>query len=115
MHEMGIANQIVEIASSYLPDNFDDRRVERVNLKIGKLTGIVPDSLRFCFDIITKDTPFSGAELKVEDVSVKARCNDCDNEWTVDQASFICPKCNGGNADITAGRELDIVSIEVAE
>ena len=115
MHEMGIANQIVEIASSYLPDNFDDNRVERVNLKIGKLTGIVPDSLRFCFDIITKDTPFSGAELKIEDVSVRVRCNDCGNEWTVDQASFICTKCDGGDTDIITGRELDIVSIEVAE
>ena len=115
MHEMGIANQIVEIASAYLPDNFDDSRVERVNLKVGKLTGIVPDSLRFCFSIITKETPFSEAALEIEEVLVKSRCNDCGNEWTVDQASFICPKCNSGNADIIAGRELDIVSIEVAE
>lgn len=112
---MGIANQIVEIASSYLPDNFDDNRVERVNLKVGKLTGVVPDSLRFCFHIITKDTPFSEAELKIEAVSVSARCVDCGNEWEVDQASFICPKCKGGNSDILSGRELDIVSIEVAE
>ena len=51
MHEMGIALQIVEIATASLPPDLGAARVTRVNLKIGKLAAVVPESLRFCFDV----------------------------------------------------------------
>lgn len=57
MHEMGIALQIVEIATASIPSNSGNVQVARVNLKIGKLAAVVPDSLRFCFDVAVKDTP----------------------------------------------------------
>ena len=115
MHEMGIALQIAEIATASIPADVGDVKVERINLKIGKLAAVVPDSLRFCFDVAIKDTPLDGAKLVIEELPVVARCNDCDNEWTIDQPAFTCENCNSGSLEILSGRELDIESIEIAE
>ena len=115
MHEMGIAMQIIEIATSAIPENMDNVRVERVNLKVGKLAAVVPQSLRFCFEIIARDTPLSGAKLNIEEMPVVARCRECNIEWNITGSVFTCEKCKGGLIDIISGRELDIDSIEIAD
>ncbi len=115
MHEMGIALQIIEIATASLPADLGEVRVAAVNLKIGKLAAVVPASLRFCFDVAVKDTPLAGAKLAIEEVPVVARCKDCNARWTIDEPVFICKTCESGSLEILSGRELDIESIEVVE
>ncbi len=115
MHEMGIAMEIVEIAKASIPKEMQDARVQRVNLRVGKLSAIVSDSLRFCFDLVVKDTPLEGAELFIEEMPVTARCKDCQFEWTVTRAVFTCTRCNSGAIEILSGRELDITSIEIED
>jgi hydrogenase nickel incorporation protein HypA/HybF len=115
MHEMGVAMEIVEIAISSIPANIKNACVESVNLKVGKLSAIVPESLRFCFDIVSKDTPLAGAKLNIEDVPVVVRCRECDLKWTINSPVFKCKKCKSGLIDIVSGRELDIISIEVVD
>lgn len=115
MHEMGIALQIVEIATASLPADLGEARVAAVNLKVGKLAAVVPESLRFCFDVAVKDTPLTGAKLVIEEVPVVASCKDCRAQWTIDEPVFICKTCESGSLEILSGRELDIESIEVVE
>lgn len=115
MHEMGIALQIVEIATASLPPDLGAARITRVNLKIGKLAAVVPESLRFCFEVAVKDTALAGAHLTIEEIPVVARCNDCRAQWTIEEPVFTCKKCESGSLEILSGRELDIESIEVAE
>ena len=115
MHEMGIALQIVEIATASLPSDLGEARVAAVNLKVGKLAAVVPESLRFCFDVAVKDTPLAGAKLAIEEISIVAKCNDCNAEWTIDEPVFTCKTCESGSLEILSGRELDIESIEVVE
>ncbi len=115
MHEMGVAMQIIEIAQASIPADMADARVARVNLKVGKLSAIVPDSLRFCFEVVARETSLEGAELHIEEVAVQARCNACQNEWTIDQPAFACPACESGEITLLSGRELDIESLELAE
>ena len=115
MHEMGIVMQIVEIATAAIPPDIKDPKVARLNLRIGKLTAVVPQSLRFCFEIASKDTPLEGAELAIEEVPIVARCQACAHEWTIESADFMCPKCQSGKVDIISGRELDIASLELAQ
>ena len=113
MHEMGIAMQIVEIATASIPDDIADVRVERINLKVGKLAAVVPESLRFCFEIVAKDTLLAGADLVIEEILISAKCNDCHAEWTIHEPVFTCNQCNSGAITILSGRELDIHSIEI--
>jgi len=79
------------------------------------LAAVVPESLRFCFDVVVKDTLLAGAQLVIEEVPVVARCKDCNAQWTIDAPVFICKTCQSGSLEILSGRELDIESIEVVE
>ena len=115
MHEMGIAMQIAEIAAASIPQELQSARVARVNLKVGKLSAVVTDSLRFCFEVVTRDTPLDGAELFVEEIPVSARCRDCRHEWTIEAPVFSCERCSSGAVELLSGRELDIESIEIAD
>ena len=115
MHEMGIAMQIVEIAAASIPADMAGAKVERVNLKIGKLSAVVPDSLRFCFEIASQDTPLCEAKLNIEEVPVVIHCQDCNSQWTISEPVFICRSCKSSSIEVVSGRELDIDSIEVAD
>ncbi|MFP4476581.1 MAG: hydrogenase maturation nickel metallochaperone HypA [Desulfatibacillaceae bacterium] len=115
MHEMGIALQIVEIAKSAIPSQLEGTPIEAVNLKVGKLTAIVPESLRFCWDVVIKDTPLAGSRLEIEEIPIVARCKSCGHEFTIEGPAFTCVQCEGGDLDIISGRELTVTSLEVAE
>jgi hydrogenase nickel incorporation protein HypA/HybF len=115
MHEMGIAMQIVEIAVASIPPDLKNAQVKTVNLQVGKLAAVVPESLQFCFQIAIQDTLLHDADLNIEEIPLKVRCMDCKAEWTAHEPVFICRKCNSGSIEMLSGRELDIVSIEVVE
>lgn len=115
MHEMGIAMEIIDIASASIPADMQGARVERVNIQVGRLSAIVPASLRFCFDIAAKETPLAGAELVIEEIPVEARCKECSHHWFIHEPVFICEKCESSSLDLLSGRELDIKSIEIVE
>jgi hydrogenase nickel incorporation protein HypA/HybF len=115
MHEMGIALEIIKIATDSIPANLKNPRVERINLKVGKLAAVVPDSLQFCFEVAARDTALEGALLNIEEIPVTVRCTTCGYCWTAIKPVFICEKCDSSLVDLLSGRELDIVSIEVEE
>lgn len=116
MHEMGIAMQVAEIATSSIPEDLKGvKKVERVNLRVGKLSSVIPESLRFCFEVVVKDTPLDGAELVMEEVPVVTTCKECHEQWTLDTPSFACKKCGSGSIEVISGRELDITSIELED
>ena len=112
---MGIAMQIIEIAVASIPADLKNPRVEKVNIKVGKLAAVVPESLHFCFQIASQDTPLFNAELNIEEIPLKVRCTDCHVEWTAHEPIFVCRKCNGTSVEMLSGRELDITSIEVVD
>lgn len=115
MHEMGIAMQIIEIAIASIPADLKNAQVKRVNIEVGKLSAVVPESLHFCFQIASQDTPLSDSELNIEEIPLKVRCTDCNVEWIAYEPVFLCGKCNGKSVEMLTGRELDITSIEVMD
>ncbi len=112
---MGIAMQVVEIAAAAIPEDLTGHRVERVNLKVGKLSAVVPDSLRFCYDVVIRDTALAGSVLNIEEIPVTAQCDGCGHGWTAEHPNFHCPRCGGPNVRIVSGRELEIISIDIEE
>jgi hydrogenase nickel incorporation protein HypA/HybF len=115
MHELGIALQIVKIAQGAIPDGLEGVRVERVHLNIGKLSAVVPDSLRFCFGVATRKTRLEGAELVINEIPAMARCRECGHEWITDGFVFNCPSCQCTGINMISGRELAVESIEVKD
>ena len=115
MHEMGIATEIVRIVTDSIPPDLKAPKVARINLTVGKLAAVVPQSLLFCFEIAAKETPAEGALLEIEEIAVSAQCNGCGHQWEMDEPAFQCPQCEGTSVEMLSGRELDIESIELEE
>ncbi len=115
MHEMGIAMQLVEIAIDAIPDDMKGAPVERVYVKIGKFTAVIPSSLKFCFDIVSQGTPLADAELDIEEIPVTAKCKECHHKWEISVPVFRCESCDSGAIEVISGRELNIESIEIKE
>ena len=89
-------------------------RVEEVRLRIGGMSGVVPDSLSFCWSLMTEGEEAGvarGASLSYDLVPVSARCRDCQKEFEVENYAFACPGCGGGNVVVLQGRDLTLASI----
>ena len=112
MHEMSIAQNIIDIVSDAIGDE-EPERVDKVGVRIGKLVAVVPDSLQFCFEAITSGTPLEGAELVIEEVPIRVHCDPCAADAEVESFVFRCPRCGGGELRVLSGNELTVGYIEV--
>ncbi len=116
MHELAICSGIIEVARGALERLPPPRpRVSSVTVRIGRLTSLVPDSLRYYFDVLTPDTPLGGAALLVEEVPIRARCGECAARFEIDTLSFTCPSCASGFVELLSGRELQVVSVDTVD
>ena len=88
-------------------------RVTKISLKVGDWSTFVPDSVEFCFSLISNGTPAEGARLDIERVPVTYRCSGCGFEFTPCIETVGCPKCKGTSTTLVTGREFYIDSIEV--
>ena len=111
MHELAIADAVVRIACAHA----GERRVTKVELKVGRLKQVVPDSLEFAFGLVTEGTVLEGAELEIEDVPARVRCRDCGAEGEVDGFPFGCSSCGSSLVDVVAGEELQVESLELED
>lgn len=114
MHELSIAQNIVEIVEQHLPE-IGVREVKSVKLKVGDLSGVVPDSLRFCFDAITAGTRLQSAVIEIEHVPFVVRCNKCGEDSTNESGVVFCDSCGGRDVSIISGNELRITEIEILD
>ena len=112
MHEMGIAQNILDIALN-AANQEGAKKISRINLLAGELRGIVQMQLSFCFSIVAKDSIASGAYLNVEEVPVSGHCDDCNADFTVQEYNYLCPKCGSAKIQVTGGTELRIKDIEI--
>jgi hydrogenase nickel incorporation protein HypA/HybF len=111
MHELSIADAIVTIASRHAKG----RPVSRVDVKVGYLRQVVPDSLQFAFELITQGTELDGAELVLEEVPARVRCRTCGTGTELTEFPAHCGACGGFDVEVTAGEELLVDSIEVED
>ena len=113
MHELSIANSIVEIVGEEARRQ-GDGRVTGVTLRIGRLSCVHEDALRYSFDLVTEGTPLAGASLAVIEVPVRIWCAICKVEVELPGIQrFACPACGHLSGDVRAGRELDLESIQI--
>lgn len=113
MHELSIAASIVE-AVTETAAAYPGARVKSVRLRVGALASVVEDSLQFCWQIATENTPLAGSALVINQLPVIVHCDACGIDSPLEGVqSFRCPRCGEIAADLRQGRELEIESIEI--
>lgn len=88
-------------------------RVHSIRLRIGALSGVVPEALRFAFDALAAGTPAAGAALVIEDVPARFWCGACRSEFGAEDFVSLCPHCGQASAELRSGRELELNSLEI--
>ena len=108
MHELAITESLV----SAVCERVGEAKVNRVRLVIGKLSGVVPDAVQFCFDVCTQGTPLEGAVLEIDEIEARAHCKECHLESVLSDSIPLCP-CGSPNVALLSGQELRIKEVEV--
>ena len=113
MHEVSIAQGLLDIAiNSCTKQGYG--RIDSIKVKVGKASGIVPDSLLFAFEALKSGTMADKAVLTIEEIPVSGFCKKCSKKFTVEEAYVIsCPVCGSTSFDVKTGRELNIDEMEV--
>jgi hydrogenase nickel incorporation protein HypA/HybF len=109
VHELAITEGLVEAVTERLPG----ARVTCVRLEIGALSGVVADSVRFCFELVTEGTNLEGATLEIVQPPAACRCRACSHDFEPDGPVVVCP-CGSAEVTVLAGQDLRITSVQVA-
>jgi hydrogenase nickel incorporation protein HypA/HybF len=127
MHEMSIALNIMKIAQEELEKEnariVDEQAlqpgrqglvIEKIHLSVGKLSGVVVESLRFALEASRKDGPLLNADIIIENVPGKMLCLSCNHEFEAEDYYVTCPKCNAYKHKAISGKELIIKSLTIS-
>jgi len=114
MHELSIAQGILDIIRQYVRPE-QAAAIRRVQVNLGRLSGVVPESLDFCFSAIVADTPLQAARLDIVRTATVACCNDCGGRFAIEDLVFLCGQCGSTSLRVVSGTDLKVVEIELDE
>jgi hydrogenase nickel incorporation protein HypA/HybF len=111
VHELSLSSAIVNTVAKHARG----RRVTVVELRVGKLRHVIPDTLEFYFEFVARGTVCEGARLEQQVIDARLRCRECGREWDIEIPAFRCPRCTSSDVEIASGNEFEVEAIEVEE
>ncbi|MBU6229149.1 MAG: hydrogenase maturation nickel metallochaperone HypA [Cyanobacteria bacterium REEB459] len=109
MHELSLTQTIIttvlEVAAG--------QPVQRIVLEIGQLSGVLPESIDFCFAACAAQTPLAGAQLDLVVIPGRGCCRDCGHQMDLDIPYGMCDRCGSLAIAVIAGQSLLIKSLEM--
>ncbi len=112
MHELSIMEGALAMALDQA-QQAGARRLHVIRLRIGALSGVVPEALQFAFEALSSGTIAEGGQLAIEPVPARFWCEACRREFQSDDLLSPCPTCGAPSRDLRAGRELELASLEI--
>lgn len=110
MHELSLCQAIAGIVDRAR----QDRAVHTVHLRLGELRQVVPETLEYCWTLVTDGGSLAGSELAIEHVPVRLDCRDCGRQTTVEHALLLtCASCGSGRITVVTGEEFLVTSIDL--
>lgn len=114
MHELGIASSIFEAVQTEARRR-PGARFSRVGVRVGEFSSVDPEALRFSFEVLVKDTPFSPLALEIELSPLRHRCPKCGRVFVVADFATTCPHCAEPRTECVGGMELELSYLELEE
>jgi hydrogenase nickel incorporation protein HypA/HybF len=115
MHELSIVDALIDQVGRELDQAGHQGRVLRVELSIGRLSGVHSESLRFAFGLLAPGTRVENAEVVIREPKAVCQCHACNARVEIDALVVQCPQCASGNITIEGGQDLVLQSIEVED
>lgn len=113
MHEVSLMQNTLRIATERAAAE-GAQRIHRLTMRVGPLSGAVPEALEFAFEVLARGTMAEGAALEVERVPIVCYCQPCGAEFQPGDFVCECPTCHQLSAEVRHGRELELASLEVS-
>lgn len=113
MHEVSVMEDVLEIAFAHMRQQ-KAVRIDRLRLRVGKISGVVTEALEFAFEALKEGTPAATATLEIECVPVRLQCSACAIEYEAADYLAACPTCGSWQGELRQGQELDLVSLELS-
>ena len=112
MHELSICGSIADIVTRHAAG----RPVKVINVRMGQLRQVVPETLVYCWELVSAETPLAGSRVSVETVPARISCRSCGHVTEVGAVPvFVCGGCGGFDAEVVSGEEFLITSLELDE
>ncbi|MGI9616992.1 MAG: hydrogenase maturation nickel metallochaperone HypA [Acidimicrobiales bacterium] len=111
MHELSLCRAIADTALEHA----NGRPIERIRLRIGHFRQVVPDTLHFCWQMRTENTPLAGCVLDVDHIAAIIHCESCGATTELEHPVLRCGSCDSANVTMTSGEEFLIESIDVTQ
>lgn len=112
MHEVSIMQSTLQLAEEYAR-KAGGREITRIRIRVGLLSGVVPESLEFAFEMLKKGSMAENGQLEIARTPALFECANCKKEWKLDTARFLCPECEGALILRGGGNELELDQLEV--
>ena len=112
MHEFSIVNALLDLCEKNAKEN-SASQVLKVEIKIGKLSGIEPHLLKTSFDTFKEGTLCENAELLMHLQDLVLYCSTCKSKSVLEKNEFYCPKCNSVEVSVLDGEEMYLMRLEM--
>jgi hydrogenase nickel incorporation protein HypA/HybF len=113
VHELSLMEETLSIAIAHAQRE-GAQRIHLLTMRVGALSGVVPEALEFAFGILARGTMADGAQLRIETVPIAAYCTTCGQEFETADLLGACPRCGETATQLRHGRELELGSLEVS-
>ncbi len=114
MHEFGIAQSLLDIVEQEASP-YRGAKITKVTVRIGRLSGAMPDALRFAFEVLRRGGAAKDSSLEIEEIPLRIRCRQCGKVATLTDPFLICPYCEDIDVEVITGRELQIKNMEIED
>ena len=112
MHELAITEGIMEAAVPEA-ERAGAKKILEIRLKIGELSGVLPECIQEYFNIVSRGTIAEGARLSVEKIPITIDCLSCGYNGEIPKRKIHCPVCDSSEIKLRTGREYFVDSLEV--
>lgn len=113
MHEVSVMQSALRLALEHA-EGQNAGRIHGITLRVGRLSGVVPEALEFAFEVVTRGTIAEGATLTIEALPLRCHCPTCGLDFEPPEFDFTCPTCGDPRTRVSSGQELELACLEVS-
>ncbi|GHS88338.1 putative hydrogenase nickel incorporation protein HypA [Campylobacterota bacterium] len=112
MHEYSVVEALLDQCESEAR-KIGAEKIVKIVVKIGRLSGVVPELFESAYSVFSEDSKARGAALEIRRQNVVAECGGCGHTEELDELDFVCQKCGGKEMRVLDGDSIILMSLEM--